>query len=166
MKLPNNIMSYADPDRNKFLEILTEIKNLLGYSLRSDEPEPGEELAMEMMYGGFDFSVVHSNNFKPEALLIECRFGPVPEGRELPIMEKLLQMNCALAELDGSTFCIEAESGDLIYTLAKSMDGLDGKTLLYKMTEIVWHGRRWMETRFLKEAENKSNNSLNSVALA
>ena len=159
-------MSYADPDRNKFLEILTEIKNLLGYSLRSDEPEPGEELAMEMMYGGFDFSVVHSNNFKPEALLIECRFGPVPEGRELPIMEKLLQMNCALAELDGSTFCIEAESGDLIYTLAKSMDGLDGKTLLYKMTEIVWHGRRWMETRFLREAENKSNNSLNSVALA
>ena len=93
MKLPHNIMSYADPDRNKFLEILTEIKNLLGYSLRSDEPQPGEELAMEMMYGGFDFSVVHSTNFKPEALLIECRFGPVPEGREFPIMEKLLQMN-------------------------------------------------------------------------
>ena len=102
-------MAYTDPDRNKFLEILTEIKNLLGYSLRSDEPQPGEELAMEMMYGGFDFSVVHSNNFKPEALLIECRFGPIPEGREFPIMEKLLQMNCALAELDGSMFCIEAE---------------------------------------------------------
>jgi hypothetical protein len=159
-------MAYTDLDRNKFLEILTEIKNLLGYSLRSDEPQPGEELAMEMMYGGFDFSVVHSNNFRPEALLIECRFGPVPEGRELPIMEKLLQMNCALAELDGSTFCIEAESGDLIYTLAKSMNGLDGKTLLYKMTEIVWHGRRWMETRFIQEAGNKSNNSFNSVALA
>jgi len=159
-------MAYTDLDRNKFLEILTEIKNLLGYSLRSDEPEPGEELVMEMMYGGFDFSVVHSNNFKPEALLIECRFGPVPEGRELPIMEKLLQMNCALAELDGSTFCIEAESGDLIYTLAKNMDGLDGKALLYKMTEIVWHGRRWMETRFIQETGNKSNNSFNSVALA
>jgi hypothetical protein len=159
-------MAYTDPDRNKFLEILTEIKNFLGYSLRGDEPEPGEELVMEMMYGGFDFSVVHSNNFKPEALLIECRFGPVPEGRELPIMEKLLQMNCALAELDGSTFCIEAESGDLIYTLAKNMDGLDGKALLYKMTEIVWHGRRWMETRFIQETGNKSNNSFNSVALA
>jgi hypothetical protein len=159
-------MAYTDFDRNKFLAILTEIKNLLGYSLRSDEPEPGEELVMEMMYGGFDFSVVHSNNFKPEALLIECRFGPVPEGRELPIMEKLLQMNCALAELDGSTFCIEAESGDLIYTLAKNMDGLDGKALLYKMTEIVWHGRRWMETRFIQETGNKSNNSFNSVALA
>ncbi len=102
-------MAYTDPDRNKFLKILTEIKNLLGYSLRSDEPQPGEELAMEMMYGGFDFSVVHSNNFKPEALLIECRFGAVPEGREFPIMEKLLQMNCALAGLDGSRFCIEAE---------------------------------------------------------
>ena len=159
-------MAYTDPDRNKFLEILTEIKNLLGYSLRSDEPQPGEELAMEMMYGGFDFSVVHSNNFKPEALLIECRFGPVPEGREFPIMEKLLQMNCALAELDGSTFCIEAESGDLIYTLAKSMDGLDGKALLYKMTEIVWHGRRWMETRFLNEKDTRANDAFGAVAMA
>jgi hypothetical protein len=159
-------MPYIDPDRNKFLEILTEIKNLLGYSLRSDEPEPGEELAMEMMYGGFDFSVVHSNNFKPEALLIECRFGPVPEGREFPIMEKLLQMNCALAELDGSTFCIEAESGDLIYTLAKNMDGLDGKALLYKMTEIVWHGRRWMETRFLSEKNTRENDAFGAVAMA
>jgi hypothetical protein len=159
-------MLYTDPDRNKFLEILTEIKNLLGYSLRSDEPEPGEELAMEMMYGGFDFSVVHSNNFKPEALLIECRFGPVPEGREFPIMEKLLQMNCALAELDGSTFCIEAESGDLIYTLVKSMDGLDGKALLYKMTEIVWHGRRWMETRFLNEKDTRANDAFGAIAMA
>lgn len=159
-------MAYTDPDRNKFLEILTEIKNLLGYSLRSDEPQPGEELAMEMVYGGFDFSVVHSNNFKPEALLIECRFGPVPEGREFPIMEKLLQMNCALAELDGSTFCIEAESGDLIYTLAKSMDGLDGKALLYKMTEIVWHGRRWMETRFLNEKDTRANDAFGAVAMA
>ncbi len=159
-------MAYTDPDRNKFLEILTEIKNLLGYSLRNDEPQPGEELAMEMMYGGFDFSVVHSNNFKPEVLLIECRFGPVPEGREFPIMEKLLQMNCALAELDGSTFCIEAESGDLIYTLAKSMDGLDGKTLLYKMTEIVWHGRRWMETRFLSEKDTRENDAFGAVAMA
>jgi hypothetical protein len=159
-------MPYTDPDRNKFLEILTEIKNFLGYSLRSDEPQPGEELAMEMMYGGFDFSVVHSNNFKPEALLIECRFGPVPEGREFPIMEKLLQMNCALAELDGSTFCIEAESGDLIYTLAKNMDGLDGKTLLYKMTEIAWHGRRWMETRFLNEKDTRANDAFGVVAMA
>ena len=159
-------MPYIDPDRNKFLEILTEIKNLLGYSLRSDEPEPGDELAMEMMYGGFDFSVVHSNNFKPETLLIECRFGPVPEGREFPIMEKLLQMNCALAELDGSTFCIEAESGDLIYTLAKNMDGLDGKALLYKMTEIVWHGRRWMETRFLNEKDARANDAFGAVAMA
>jgi hypothetical protein len=159
-------MPYTDPHRNKFLEILTEIKNLLGYSLRSDEPQPGEELAMEMMYGGFDFSVVHSNNFKPEALLIECRFGPVPEGREFPIMEKLLQMNCALAELDGSTFCIEAESGDLIYTLKKNLDGLDGKTLLYKMTEIVWHGRRWMETRFLNEKDTRANDAFGVVAMA
>ena len=159
-------MSYTNPDRNKFLEILNEIKNLLGYSLRSDEPQPGEDLAMEMMYGGFDFSVAHSNNFKPEALLIECRFGPVPEGREFPIMEKLLQMNCALAELDGSTFCIEAESGDLIYTLAKNLDGLDGKALLYKMTEIVWHGRHWLETRFLHEKNSNANDAFSTFAMA
>lgn len=159
-------MPYIDPNRNRFLEILTEIKNLLGYSLRSGEPQPGEELAMEMMYGGFDFSVVHSNNFKPDSLLIECRFGQVPEGKEFPIMEKLLQMNCALAELDGSMFCIEAESGDLIYTLAKNMDGLDGKNLLYKMTEIVWHGRRWMETRFLNEQDTRANDAFGAVAMA
>lgn len=159
-------MEYIDPNRVQFLKILEDVRITLGYSMRNENQQSDEELAMEMMYGGFDFAVVHSMIHKPGSLLIECRFGPIPEGREFPIMRKLLHMNCALAELDGSTFCIEPESGDLIYTSTQCMADLDGKSLLYKMTEVVWHGRRWLETRFVGEESNPSNESVNPFVLA
>jgi hypothetical protein len=159
-------MDYTDPTRARFLALLVDVRNALGYSMRNETQQNEQELAMEMMYGGFDFAIVHSLVHKPDALLIECRFGPIPEGREFPIMKKLLHMNCALAEIDGSTFCIEPESGDLIYTIAQSLAALDGKSLLYKMTEIVWHGRRWLETRFVKEEGNRKNDSINPFSLA
>lgn len=165
-KIKDQCMEYTSKYRQMFFVLLDEVRNLLGYSIRKDDFELGEELAMEMMYGGFDFSVVHSTIYRPELLLIECRFGPVPEGREFPIMKKILQMNCALAEIDGSIFCIEADSGDLVYTLAQRMTDLDGKSFLYKMTEIVWHGRRWLETRFVSEEGTRTDKSLSPIALA
>lgn len=153
-------------NRIRFLAIVDEIRSALGYSLRKEDPLPGEELAMEMMYGGFDFAVVHSGRNSPDRILIECRFGALPEGREQQIMQRLLNMNCALAELDASVFCLDADSGDLIYTLGLSIDGQDGSTLLAKMTEIVWHGRRWLETRFMNEETHTQDSSLNLASLA
>lgn len=152
--------------RVRFLTIVDEIRSALGYSLTKEDLQPEEELAMEMMYGGFDFAVVHSARNAPERILVECRFGPLPEGREQQIMLRLLNMNCALAELDASVFCIDPESGDLIYTLGLAIDGMDGNSLLSKMTEIVWHGRRWLETRFIKDEDRAQDSALNLAALA
>lgn len=152
--------------RLRFLSIVDEIRSALGYSLSKEETQIEEELAMEMMYGGFDFAVVHSSRNSPERILIECRFGPLPEAREQQIMLRLLNMNCALAELDASVFCLDPDSGDLIYTLGLAIDGMDGNTLLAKMTEIVWHGRRWLETRFVKDEDRAQESALNLSALA
>ena len=122
-------MFEINQNRMRFLSVVDEIRIALGYSLRKEDPQPGEELAMEMMYGGFDFAVVHSVRNSPERILIECRFGPLPEGREQQIMQRLLNMNCALAELDASVFCLDTESGDLIYALGLAIDGQDGTTV-------------------------------------
>ncbi len=137
--------------RNKFIYLIDEIRKLLGYELKKENPHPNEDLAMEMMYGGFDFAIVHSSKNSPEKLLIECKFGEIPEEREQQIVTNLLNMNVVLAELDASVFCLDKDSGELIYTLALNMNEQDASTLLSKMTEIVWHGRRWLETRFLNE---------------
>jgi hypothetical protein len=152
--------------RTRFLRVVNELRVALGYSLSESEPEFGEELVMEMMYGNFDFAVVHSLQYRAEAVLMECKFGPIPEGREEAILEKLLQMNTALAELDGSTFCIDPPTGNLIYTLPLPLENLDGDQLLIKMTEAVWHGRRWLETRFLAEASRGEAALVNPLQLA
>ncbi len=156
----------ADIYRKNFLAVVDELRAALGYALRDCDPEPGEELAMEMMYGNFDFSVVHSHNFRPDKVLLECDFGEVPEGRRGAILEKLLQMNTVLAELDGSVFCLSQDSSRLIYTLPMRLSTMDGHQLLSKMTEIVWHGRRWLETRFLNDKNEERGQLLNPVHLA
>ena len=152
--------------RHHFLKVVDELRAALGYSIRTEDPDPGEELAMEMMYGGFDFSVVHSMSKQPESVLIECVFGQVPEGRSESIMKRLLEMNAALAELDGSTFCIDPSGEHLVYTLVIDLAQLDGSILLRKMTEIVWHGRRWVETRYMNQHETEKGEVLNPVQLA
>ena len=152
--------------RNKFIHLIDEIRTLLGYELKKENPHPNEDLAMEMMYGGFDFAVVHSSKNSPEKILIECVFGNIPLEKEQPIITNLLNMNVVLAELDASVFCLDRHSGEVIYTLALNIDEQDANTLLSKMTEIVWHGRRWLETRFLNEKLEKGDLSSISVNYA
>ena len=156
----------ADKMRERFLLIVSELRLALGYALNDADPEPGSELAMEMMYGNFDFAVVHSLQHRPESVLMECQFGELPEGREEAILERLLHMNMALAELDGSAFCLDPHTGNLIYTLPMLLERLDGDRLLRKMTETVWHGRRWLETRFLTETHRSADTLPSSVQLA
>jgi hypothetical protein len=136
--------------RLRFLAIVDEIRQALGYDLRREDPEPGVELAMEMSYGGFEFAVVHSLHHSASRILIECRFGSVPQGREEAIMMRLLEMNCALAEIEDCKFCLDTEKDELIYALALDIDSHDGSSVLSKMTETVWHARRWLETRFMQ----------------
>ncbi len=152
--------------RQRFLQVVDELRAALGYALRDQDPDPGEELAMEMMYGNFDFAVVHSMKNHPNRVLIECQFGEIPEGRFEAIVERLLQMNSALAEIDGTVFCVDADGKSVVYTLSQPLDDMSGSSLLSKMTETVWHGRRWLETRFLKQEEQQDVERLDPLQLA
>ena len=118
------------------------------------------------MYGNFDFAVVHSLKNQPGRVLIECQFGEIPEGRFDTIVERLLQMNSALAEIDGTVFCLDADGKSVIYTLSQALDGMSGSSLLSKMTETVWHGRRWLETRYLKQDVPEESERLDPLQLA
>ena len=159
----NNINIYQQ--RADFLRIVDEIRNGLGYALRNNEPDHGDELAMEMQYGEFHFALVHSLSNAPDRILIECCFGLLPEARAEKIMFNLLNMNCMLSEIDGSAFSLDPETNEVIYTLAVDIFGQSGKNMLSKMTEIVWHGRRWLETRFISE-QRSSGAAVDPVALA
>ncbi len=159
----NNITNYQH--RTDFLRIVDEIRTALGYALRNDEPDHGDELAMEMHYGEFKFALVHSLSNAPDRILIECCFGPLPEARQEKIMFNLLNMNCMLSEIDGSAFSLDPETNEVIYTLAMDIFGQSGSNMLSKMTEIVWHGRRWLETRFISE-QQESSVAVDPIALA
>lgn len=150
--------------RHQFLTIVDELRKALGYSIREFDAASSEEVAMEMMYGNFHFSVVHSDVTQVDKVLIECEFGEIPEDNKSSILEKLLRINSSLAEIDGSAFGISAGNEKLVYVLPIQMCALDGGKLLSKMSEIVWHGRRWQESWFMQH-EN-SDHRLNPVLLA
>ncbi len=152
--------------RHHFLKIVDELRAALGYAIRSEDEVEGSEIAMEMMYGGFDFAVVHSKTQHAGSILLECVFGPVPDGRAQLIMKRLLEMNAALSELDGSAFSLDQSRQLLIYTLRLELNQLDGQVLLRRMTETVWHGRRWLETRYMNSVEPGSNDLMNPLQLA
>lgn len=153
-------------ERHQFLNLVDELRIALGYAIRNDEQGDGEELALEMMYGGFDFSIVHSQIREPHTVLLECVFGMIPDSRAQSINLRLLEMNAALAELDGSTFSIDRNAQSLIYTVRLELKHLDGTVLLRKMTETVWHGRRWLETRFMNSPDSNANEIVNPLQLA
>lgn len=153
-------------NRREFLDLIDDMRKSLGYAIRHEDPHPGEELAMEMMYGGFEFAVAHSMRSAPEKILLECRFGDIPAGKEQKIMLQLLQMNSTLAEIDGSSFCIDPETLGVIYTSAINLSNVNGVQLLGKMTEVVWHGRRWLQNQFISEETEKNTDSLNPGFLA
>jgi hypothetical protein len=152
--------------RLNFLKIVNEIRELLGYSLSNEEADHGDDLVMEMMYGGFDFCIVHSNVHGTQKLLLESDFGAIPPHLEQKILLRLLTMNSALAELDSSVFCIDEITGHLIYTLSLDLSEIDGQQLLSKMTEVVWHGKRWLDTSFLGKAADSETESINFAVLA
>ncbi len=136
-------------NRLHFLSIVSEIREILGYKLLNNEPEYNDELAMEMTYGDFEFALVHSNNDKSDCLSVECIFGEIPDKRRDKIYEKLLQINYMLSEVDCSSFSIDAQTDQLIYLLKLNLLDQTGNLILKKMTEIVWHGKRWLETYFV-----------------
>jgi hypothetical protein len=152
--------------RHQYLQVVDELRAALGYAMRSEDQADAEEIAMEMMYGGFDFAIVHSQVRSSETILLECVFGPIPDGRAQPVMKRLLEMNAALGELDGSSFSFDQENQQLIYTLRLGLSQLDGTVLLRKMTETVWHGRRWLETRYMNGPESNSTDLMNPLQLA
>jgi hypothetical protein len=145
--------------RTKFLKIVESIRENLGYSFRNEDNSSITEeiIVMEIQYGDFAFSIVHSLINNPEKILIESNFGKNPEAKKEEILLKLLSMNCMLAEVDGSMFSLSDNTDEVIYTLACEIDKYDGISLLHKMTEIVWHGRRWLETRFITSHEETIN---------
>lgn len=149
-----------------FLRIVNEIREQLGYSLNNEEIDHGDDLVMEMMYGGFDFSIVHSNIHETQKLLLESDFGSIPSHLEQKILLRLLAMNSALAELDSSVFCIDPDTGRLTYTLSIELNEIDGQQLLAKMTEVVWHGKRWLDTHFIGKVADSEKEPINFAVLA
>ena len=152
--------------RQYFLSLIEEIRRTLGYAIRKEELHSEEDVALEMMYGGFSFALVHSPKNCPKKILLECTFGDIPEENNQAILLNLLNMNAAIAEIDTSAFCIDPDSEQLIFTISLDLQAADANYILRKMTETVWHGRRWIDSRFIKMSDTRPNNIVDLNILA
>ncbi|MGI4847209.1 MAG: CesT family type III secretion system chaperone [Janthinobacterium lividum] len=141
-----------DEYRIAFLELVDDVCSELGYPPRGAAPESDEALAMEMELDGVPFAVVHMRNTVQDRVLIECRFGTIPQDRALAVMMRLLQLNRGFADLGERAFGIDADTGDVIFTTARDLFEATGSSLLSVMTEMTWQARQWNDNYFLDEA--------------
>ncbi len=152
--------------RAAFLCLIDQIRTALGYSIRKEDISQIDDIAMEMNYGGYEFSLVHSVRNSPEKILIECVFGEFPSEKKEKILLNIAHMNYALAEIDGSIFCFDEETERIIYTISLDLSDNDANQILRKMTEIVWHGRRWSDNFFIKKVRDEGQTVLSISTLA
>jgi hypothetical protein len=141
-----------DEYRQAFLVLVDDVCAELGYPPRGGPPDSDEALAMEMELDGVPFAVVHLRYTMRDKVLVECRFGAVPQDRALPVMRRLLQINRGFADQGVRAFGMEAETGDIVYTVAADLIGATGTSLLHTMTEMTWQARQWHADHFLEDA--------------
>jgi hypothetical protein len=146
---------FSDQDdeyRIAFLDLVDDVCSELGYPPRGEAPESDEALAMEMELDGVPFAVVHMRHTVKDRILIECRFGAIPQDRFVAVMMRLLQLNRGFSDLGERAFGIDPDKGDVIFTTAVDLFSATGKTLLATMTEMTWQARQWHADYFLDEA--------------
>lgn len=142
-------MSEPNEQRATFFTLVDDVCQELGYPPRSSRPEADEVVAMEMELDHYPFAVVHSLLSSPHRILIECRFGPLPAADQLEVMQRLLQLNYALADAGECIFCIEPDTGAVIFTKTCELDTFTGRDLLGQMTQMSWQAAQWNQHRFL-----------------
>lgn len=136
--------------RNVFFALVDDVCLELGYPPRTNRPDGDEVVAMDMELDSFPFAVVHSLITVPEKVLIECRFGPLPQDDQVGVMQRLLQLNYALADAGEAIFCMEADTGVIIFTRSRPLSGLTGRELLGSMTQMSWQAAQWNKHRFME----------------
>lgn len=94
-------------------------------------------LAISFEFNNLQLRLVHSE--EPPRLrnqaLIECRMGPMVPGNEEAQYEQMLDANYRLCATN-SAFCIDAESGEVLYTCAFAIDRMKTDDLIRLLAEI------------------------------
>jgi len=139
----------AEQTRERFLVLVDQVCEELGFPPNEEVPHADHALAMEM--DGISFSVVHDLEVSPERILIECRMGQLPEDNRLPALTRLLHFNRGFFEMGEAAFSIDAVNGDVMYTHACGLHDADGRSLLAIMTEMSWQARQWNSDYFIGE---------------
>ncbi|MDO8301081.1 CesT family type III secretion system chaperone [Lacisediminimonas sp.] len=140
--------------RNDFFILVDDVCKELGYPPRPSRPESDEVVAMEMELDGYPFAVVHSLVTASDRILIECRFGVLPEENREAILYRLLHLNYALADAGASVFCFDSELNQILYTNNCELTTQSGQSLLGAMTQMSWQARQWNESYFLEAKAN------------
>lgn len=157
-----------DEYRIAFLDLVDDVCSELGYPPRGEAPESDEALAMEMELDGVPFAVVHMRHTFRDKVLIECRFGTIPQDRAVPVMMRLLQLNRGFSDVGERAFGIDPDKGEVIFTTTKDLVTATGASLLATMTEMTWQARQWHADYFLEDRGHSSDSDLglNMTSLA
>jgi Tir chaperone protein (CesT) family len=154
-------MESMHSERKAFMSLVNDLCRELSYPERDEELRSDETLVMEMTLEGIAFNVSHSLNEKPQNILIQAAFGPLPRERRTDVLYRVMHLNRELSETGVATIGYDRKTGNVVYTHAAVLADLNGATLLTIMTEITWRAEYWQSTYFLQDDSPKSPHNIN-----
>jgi hypothetical protein len=145
------LLSSAGATNVKFVEILTELSENIGQTPPAlSVLTPFEPVLFEAIIEDVELRI----SFTPgddDFAYLACVFGPLPERCALQAATKLLEINLFLHTHGASTFCLDADSQDVICACRLNIDMLSASSLFDTMTILSKQAQRWRSGWFISD---------------
>lgn len=133
--------------RKQFIDLSEEIFRELGFPAPIQIHEETLPLAMELVFEGYLFEIIHSPAALSHCILVRCKLGEMPKTNEKHGMYMLLKENlCNLREYS-KWYGVDSESDEVVLNLIHDLEGASALIILQRMRRIVNDSRDW-QTKF------------------
>ena len=136
-------MAQAYQWRRQYIELVEDLFRELGFVPPAMTHDPDLPLAMELEVNELTFEIVHTPTAQPHQVLVECRFGTVPEPQAEEAYIHLLRHNLDQARHFHPAYGIEAQGNNVICAFHESLEQASARGLLDSMGKVAEQGKHW-----------------------
>jgi hypothetical protein len=101
---------------------------------------------------GVEITLGYDPDRSPRHAFVLVRFGPLPQGRELPACIALLRTNCLMLRAGAPSLGSDPQTQDIVLQHAVPLDAASPVALYQAIVAFVDVAVRWRENHFLENA--------------
>lgn len=133
--------------RDRFVDLAAELCRARGEAPPNHEPGTGHCLRLQLCIDGVAFDALHfdTDDDSADRILVQCRFGTVPDALHDQALELALQMNVGLGRTHAGVFGYDEDSQELIFCTLQSLREVRHQDLLRGLGQIAALALQWQQ---------------------